>query len=683
MLRRKADKVRKANYKFVTNLQIFDCLCFILYSRLKAKILSLILSVLLFHNIQKNGINIMKRRVISVFDKHLVPGDTIFVTHRRGKDSVQLQETIVRIVKGVYLSSDEFISTRVEFVNAKGRRETLETRVLFPIEVGRPLEFGYRVTHVCAVSGRASYDFNETGVVEGIIVSQDAGRWLGYHLSRKIMPWMALVFELIKAQAERIPLFRKVVWRRFLKQFLRETFSHKKSRDLMRAIWQARVGCKIEELYKHPERVNSPGAYGAHDVKWLFFVRNAQHFLAGEAQKVLPITAEFVPTLACPMRCENCTYKEQRRLARQRGVSLQMSLPQMKELIRRCREFGVKAMIFTGGGEPLVNRHTLEGMRYAANLGLQVGLFTNGLLLSPEKSEFLLREVRPAFIRVSLDAITPETHRAKFGYAAGKDYFQRVCRNIIALSRMRVDLDSRTKTGIGFLVNPKNVDDLDNLPAFLLQLSIHTGAGPRSFHPNFIGLDWEEYSYSRRAIGIDYIAIRPEIIPGSGSEQHDSAFRVKAREACQRLSGLQQHPILNRPGLGLFPIPMGVIAERFDDLSAPQAKRCEAHAWRVSIWHDGGVYTCAENDGVPEFYFGNLLQEDFCQIWEGERRLSIVQGLRDGSLRSCCSPGCALTYLNRLYSSLHSLGPFDLQAIKEVRDHFKSALEGAPDRFFL
>ena len=106
---------------------------------------------------------------------------------------------------------------------------------------------------------------------------------------------------------------------------------------------------------------------------------------------------------------------------------------------------GTKSITFTGGGEPLMNPNYNLMAKIAKNLGFQIGLVTNGVLL--DKVENLEDYL---FIRVSLDAHNAEDYKK----VKGKDEFDKVLENI------RKGLDKNRIIGISYVVGPYNNKDL-------------------------------------------------------------------------------------------------------------------------------------------------------------------------------------------------------------------------------
>ena len=87
-----------------------------------------------------------------------------------------------------------------------------------------------------------------------------------------------------------------------------------------------------------------------------------------------PITVELDMTNVCNHKCPGCFgffYKDRSSVA----------LKDAKRIIDELADISVRAVTFTGGGEPLCNPDTLDAIRYANHKGLDVALITNGSLL--------------------------------------------------------------------------------------------------------------------------------------------------------------------------------------------------------------------------------------------------------------------------------------------------------------
>lgn len=141
--------------------------------------------------------------------------------------------------------------------------------------------------------------------------------------------------------------------------------------------------------------------------------RNTKNFDAICSRKffdIMPMTAEIVPSLICPFRCYQCSYKPQKKdmgiweqeIDQQARSNILMSKQTMDIVIDRLYQSGMKNLVITGGGEPLVNSDVvLYGLGKAKKLGISTCLYTNGYLLSNETIEQLIN-IDPVVTRISI-----------------------------------------------------------------------------------------------------------------------------------------------------------------------------------------------------------------------------------------------------------------------------------------
>ena len=137
-----------------------------------------------------------------------------------------------------------------------------------------------------------------------------------------------------------------------------------------------------------------------------------------QGKPIIPHHVYLVVSDLCNQDCHFCTYRSSNgwgseQFGEDTGKGFTMNpnrmIPKDKcfELIDDFAELGVKAVQFTGGGEPSVHPHIEEVVRYALDSGLQVGMVTNATrLLSSRTIE------RMSWIRVSLDAGNRRTYEA-------------------------------------------------------------------------------------------------------------------------------------------------------------------------------------------------------------------------------------------------------------------------------
>ncbi len=95
------------------------------------------------------------------------------------------------------------------------------------------------------------------------------------------------------------------------------------------------------------------------------------NYLNGYPQTV--ISTHIAPEGACNLDCSYCSVHK-------RKQSERLDLRSMKGYVVMLREYGLKAVILTGGGEPTAYKHFNELVKFLHAEGLKIGLITNGTL---------------------------------------------------------------------------------------------------------------------------------------------------------------------------------------------------------------------------------------------------------------------------------------------------------------
>lgn len=140
-----------------------------------------------------------------------------------------------------------------------------------------------------------------------------------------------------------------------------------------------------------------------------------------------PLNVQFDLTGRCNYKCPGCYFREGVRYDSADGARPLEDLDTawVLEMLEEISGIGVKAVEFTGGGEPLLHKDFEVILGKALDIGLKVGIITNGRLLG-RVSEVLLAQT--SWIRVSFDAGTPEIYAETHG--VGIDNYWRVLSNM-------------------------------------------------------------------------------------------------------------------------------------------------------------------------------------------------------------------------------------------------------------
>jgi len=179
-------------------------------------------------------------------------------------------------------------------------------------------------------------------------------------------------------------------------------------------------------------------------------------FRAG--QTPVPIHVQLILSDLCNQDCHFCAYRMSAGLSNELFVGdsevakigtnnpiRQIPTEKALEIVADCGEMGVKAIQFTGGGEPTVHPQYLEIINAAQQLEIDTALVTNGLKLDPASPTIWALE----WIRVSVDA-GDEWMYAKVRRVPPA-HWKKVWANIGRLAQNYGGV-----LGIGFVVTPQN-----------------------------------------------------------------------------------------------------------------------------------------------------------------------------------------------------------------------------------
>lgn len=337
-------------------------------------------------------------------------------------------------------------------------------------------------------------------------------------------------------------------------------------------------------------------------------LRMRQH-LTGHAASIAPVTLDVWPSLTCNARCPLCQYRisgARREVDETKRLSV-LNRDLANQIFAGAAGMGVRSVILTGGGEPLLNPCVVELARSAREHGLRWGLITNGLLLTADVARDLLSQ-HPTFLRVSLDAGTSERRSMLYGTPA--DDFERVLRNVVSAARISRQLD---------------------IPAFGVSFALMAAT------PNEELMDIRntiQHILAESEGGLRFVVFRPRLRHYAGvlpvCPQPCGKKFLELAEAIMQTIIEPIEAIVK--GATKLDIKKGLFALAARD---HMPKGCLSAAWMTTITHEGEGYITGELAGAEDFgqRWGKLaMASDFVDQWYGERRRHLHNGVVAGSI---------------------------------------------------
>jgi len=114
-----------------------------------------------------------------------------------------------------------------------------------------------------------------------------------------------------------------------------------------------------------------------------------------------PIHIRIKPTNICNHKCYYCSYQNSYgQLGKDMNVGDVMPYDKLKEIMADCEDMGVKAVTFSGGGEPLLHPDIAE---IIDNTTVKTAVLTNGICLKDEIAEVVADKC--SWVRISVDGM--------------------------------------------------------------------------------------------------------------------------------------------------------------------------------------------------------------------------------------------------------------------------------------
>ena len=212
--------------------------------------------------------------------------------------------------------------------------------------------------------------------------------------------------------------------------------------------------------------------YGIDSHKLIYHVERVSQWLRGET--IYPVYIEAAPAGGCNQRCIFCglDYLDHKPYF--------LGLNAWKRFVSEAAEKGVKSILLSGEGEPLLNKETPLFIAETKTKGIDVALASNATLLTPQISRKILKDL--SWLRISLDAATPRTYATIHGVNPGQ--FNQVLQNIAYATHLKRKHHYSLAIGIQFLLLRQNMHELKKATLLAPKLGVdYFSIKPYSKHP--------------------------------------------------------------------------------------------------------------------------------------------------------------------------------------------------------
>lgn len=212
-----------------------------------------------------------------------------------------------------------------------------------------------------------------------------------------------------------------------------------------------------------------------------------------------PIHIRIKPTNVCNHDCWYCAYKVSH-LQLGKDMVERDFIPEQKmlEIIDDCELMGVKAITFSGGGEPLIYKYMPQTLKRLIETNIAFATLTNGAKLDGEVAELFAKY--GTWVRVSMDGYDNESYQKFRG--VGKKEFDKIISNMEKFKK----IGGQCYLGVSYIVGQDNWHKIYEISKILSE------------------------------IGVDSLKISPAIVSNEGEKTniYHQAFYKQAKEEIKK-----------------------------------------------------------------------------------------------------------------------------------------------------
>jgi len=285
----------------------------------------------------------------------------------------------------------------------------------------------------------------------------------------------------------------------------------------------------------------------------------------------------------------------------------------LKKFLRYAKKRGVKAILYSGEGEPLLHKDIIDITAFTKQLGFDVALSTNGVMLNKDRADKILKCL--TWLRMDVDAATEDTY--SFIHKADKGDFQWLINNIKDTVKIKKQNRLECIINVQFLLIPQNYKEVIKLARMM------------------------------KIIGVDQLIIKPHCYHPLSKNKIDANF--------PQADLLWLEKKLEKYADDNFNVIFCYRMMKKNKEQKPYSF-CFGFAFAAHITARGDIYPCNAFVGKKEFSFGNICKKNFRDIWEGKKRKNIVKKIRNNWDVENCRNSCRLDEMNRYLWELKNPG---------------------------
>jgi len=267
---------------------------------------------------------------------------------------------------------------------------------------------------------------------------------------------------------------------------------------------------------------------------------------------------------------------------------------------------GVRAINWTGGGEPTINPAFKEALEFIGNNSdIKMGIFTNGTLMDRwDLFDAFVNNL--TWARFSIDAGTKETYNS-VRRTKGNEGWDKMVVNLTTLIETNKQAGNKIDIGVGFVITPDTYHEIVDFAKFFVDYDLEYC----QFKPEIVNREREDGVQRERDFW--YNQVDPLL------EEAKNILGEKFQINGYKLSDLENDP----------------------ELYGRRYKKCLGSQVQPCIGADGHVYVCTNHRGYKQYSYGSLYDSSFKEIWGNiKKKQEVMHQIDDVECFSNCTQLC-------------------------------------------
>jgi len=313
-------------------------------------------------------------------------------------------------------------------------------------------------------------------------------------------------------------------------------------------------------------------------------------------EQIYPLYCSLSLSEACNHKCLFCVYDYIQR------TKTYLDRQAVKRFIDELAPNGLKAVYFSGEGEPLMHPEAVDIINDTKAAGVDCALNSNGYYLTDDVARKILPSL--TYARFSVNGCNPENY--KLVHHTSVKAFDRVVDNLTNAVAVREELGLDTTLGAQCVILGENVELIADLAQTLKQT------------------------------GIDYLSLKP-FLPYEMVE-YRTEIDLQTPETTEHLKRAE--------AVSDDDFKVVIRWESIRKIEHRTYDRCLSHPFMLEVDSKGEIYLCGPLLGQEGFSYGNITKNSYAEILQTEQYQKAIQKIDNLNVHKCM-PNCRNDAVNR------------------------------------